>query len=134
MATSTPSTKRRQLGRKAEDIRLVWKKQAPDTLFAGKSLADLEAGLAARQESGVTVADLALARSAAQKARDEEESRLNKLLILVTHGVRSHPDHGEDSPLYRSMGFIPKSERKSGLIRRSSAGSGPPAGNEEAAV
>ena len=134
MATSTPSTKRRQLGRKAEDIRLVWKKQASDTLFAGKSLADLEAGLAARQEFGVAVADLALARSAAQKARDEEESRLNKLLILVTHGVRSHPDHGEDSPLYRSMGFIPKSERKSGLIRRSSAGSGPPAGNEEAAV
>jgi hypothetical protein len=44
-------------------------KQAPETLFAGKSLAALEAALAARQE----------------------------------FGVRSDPDHGEDSPLYRSM-------------------------------
>lgn len=129
MVNNLTSTKRRRPGRKAEDIRLVWKKQAPDTLFAGKSLADLEAAIAARQESGETVADLALARSAAQKARDEEEVRLNKLLILVTHGVRSHPDHGEDSPLYRSMGFVPKSERSSGLTRRP-----PPAGNEEAAV
>jgi hypothetical protein len=87
----------------------------------------------APHECGASLADLALARSAAQKARDEEESRLNKLLILVTHGVRSHPDHGEDSPLYRSMGFIPKSERNSGLTWRSKAGGGPPAGNEEAA-
>ncbi|MDP4624813.1 MAG: hypothetical protein NWT08_06725 [Akkermansiaceae bacterium] len=31
--------------------------------------------------------------------------------------LRSDPAHGEDSPLYRAMGFVPKSERASGLIR-----------------
>ncbi len=61
MANNLTPAKRRQPGRKADDIRLVWKKQAPDTLFAGKSLADLEAALAARQESGETVSELALA-------------------------------------------------------------------------
>ena len=133
MATSTANHKRRRLGRKADDIRLVWKKQAPDAVFAGKTLADLEAALAASQESGENVSVLALARSAAQKTRDEEQSALNHLLVLVTHGVRSHPDHGEDSALYRSMGFVPKSERRSGLTRRSAAGSEDAAADESSA-
>mgnify|MGYP001112722647 CR=1 FL=1 len=35
--------------------------------------------------------------------------------------VQADPAHGEDSPLYRSMGFVPLSERKSGLTRNGSS-------------
>jgi hypothetical protein len=74
------------------------------------------------------------ARSAAVKTRDDKLKSLAALLRGVVKGVQCHPDHGEDSPLYRAMGFVTFSERKTGLIRRPKAGSGPPAGNEEAAV
>ena len=32
--------------------------------------------------------------------------------------VASNPDYGNDSPLYGSMGFVRKSEKKSGLTRK----------------
>jgi hypothetical protein len=50
---------------------------------------------------------------------------------LVVKGVQAHPDHGEDSPLYRAMGFVPFSERTSGLTRRRNATGGGTIGDQE---
>jgi hypothetical protein len=33
-------------------------------------------------------------------------------LLRVVHSVRGDPDVGEDSPMYSSMGYVPKSKRK----------------------
>ena len=134
MATSTPYTKRRRPGKKAEDILLVWKEQAPEAVFAGKSLVDLEDTLTGLQESNVDLKIKDQARSAAVKTRDDKLKSLAALLRGVVKGVQCHPDHGEDSPLYRAMGFVTFSERKTGLIRRPKVDSGPPAGNDEAAA
>ena len=119
MAINSNYYKRRQPGRKAEDFRIAWKREAPESVFSGKTLEDLEASIAALAQASEQIDELNSARSAAVKSRDEKEVALNGLLILVTHGVRSDPAYGEDSALYRSMGFIPKSERGSGLTRRS---------------
>jgi hypothetical protein len=35
--------------------------------------------------------------------------------------VKGHPKFGENSPLYSAMGYVPKSERSSGLTRRREA-------------
>ena len=134
MANKTTSTNRRRPGRKAEDIRLVWKEQAPEAVFAGKPLVDLEASLAELQQSNEELKIRDQARSAAVKTRDDKLKSLAALLRNVVKGVQGHPEYGEDSPLYRAMGFVPFSERSSGLTRRTTAGSGPPAGNDEAAA
>lgn len=131
MANKTTSNKRRRPGRKAEDIRLVWKEQAPEAVFAGKPLVDLEAALTALQQSNEDLKIRDQARSAAVKTRDEKLNALSKLMRLVVRGVQGHPEYGEDSPLYRAMGFVPFSERSSGLTRRKLTGT---AGNEEAAA
>ena len=39
------------------------------------------------------------------------------LTLTVVDGVRSHPQFGGNSPLYKAMGCVPKHERKSGLVR-----------------
>ena len=103
-------------------------------MFAGKPLVDLETSLAELQQSNVDLKIRDQARSAAVKTRDDKLKSLATLLRVVVKGVQGHPEHGEDSPLYRAMGFVPFSERRSGLTRRTKAGSGPPAGNEEAAA
>jgi hypothetical protein len=134
MANATTNTQRRQLGRKAEDFRIAWKEQAPEATFGGKSLTDLEADIAALAGS-VEAFDTATSnRSAALRARDGKKEDLNRTLRSIMRGVQADPAHGEDSPLYRAMGYIPLSERSSGLTRRTTTDGGDTAGNEEAAV
>ena len=133
MAKSTTSTKRRRPGRKAEDIRLVWKEQAPEAVFAGKPLAELEASLAELQQSNEDLKIKDQARSAAVKMRDDKLKSLASLLRSVVKGVQCHPTYGEDSPLYRAMGYVPFSERKSGLTRRSKKEGAPPPDEKAAA-
>ena len=121
MANNTTSTKRRQPGKKAEDIRRAWKEQAPEALFAGKAVADFEMSITALQLANEDVAKLDTARLAALKVRDEKLAALAKLSNVVVLGVQGHAEFGDDSPLLRAMGYIPASERKSGLTRRSPA-------------
>ena len=134
MANAPMYTKRRRPGRKAEDIHLVWKEQAPNPVFAGKPLVELETNLAAVQQANEDLKIRDQARSAAVKTRDDKLKSLTALLRGVVKGVQCHPEYGEDSPLYRAMGFVTFSERKTGLIRRPKAGPGDPAANGEAAV
>lgn len=37
---------------------------------------------------------------------------------LTTRSVKGHPRYGENSALYSAMGYVPASERSSGLTRR----------------
>ena len=126
MNNTNTYNKRRRPARKAEDFLLAWREIAPDATFGGKTLAEFEAATVPFKDAVALLQTLTVQRSAAQKTRDQEEDSLKSLLILIAHGVRSDPAHGEDGPLYRAMGFVPKSERASGLVR-------PPA-NEEAAA
>mgnify|MGYP000558872284 FL=1 len=134
MGNNNTSPQRRRPGRKAEDIRLVWKEQAPEAVFAGKTLAELEASLTELQQSNEDLKIKDQARSAAVKTRDDRLKALTALLRGVVKGVQCHPEYGEDSPLYRAMGFVPYSERKSGLSRRSKNGGGDPGANEKTAA
>ena len=129
MANATTNTQRRQLGRKAEDFRIAWKEQAPEATFGGKTLADLEADIAALESANEGVDIASSNRSAALRARDRKKEELNRTLRSIMRGVQADPAHGEDSPLYRAMGFVPLSERSSGLARRRNA-----TGQEETAA
>ena len=132
MDNTNTSNKRRRPARKAEDFRLAWKQLAPDATFGGKTLAEYEAAIVPFQDAVEELRRMTVSRSAALKVRNQEEASLRDLLVLVAHGVRSDPAYGEDSPLYRAMGFVPKSERSSGLVRPPSEGDPPQ--NEEAAA
>jgi hypothetical protein len=133
MANTTTSTQRRRPGRKAEDIRLAWKEQAPEAEFAGITLAELETSLAEVQQSNEDLKIKDQARSAAVKTRDEKLATLTTMLRTVVRGVQGHKEYGEDSPLYRAMGFVPISERSSGLKRGNNGGSGTTGNNKAAA-
>ena len=131
---ATALNRRRQPGQKAEDIHRVWKEQAPDSVFGGKSLADFEAALAALKQANEDVKIRNEARSAALRTRNEKLEELTPLMRLIVKGVQAHPDHGENSPIYRAMGFVPFNERGSGLTRKTEDDGGDATGQEETAA
>ncbi len=51
-------------------------------------------------------------------ARDDKYVGLDEKRVKVGQGVAGNSDFGDDSPLYGAMGFVRKSERKSGLTKK----------------
>ena len=54
----------------------------------------------------------------AEKRLETSAADSNAAALLVINSVKGDPDHGEDSPLYASMGYVRKSDRRSGLSRK----------------
>ena len=58
----------------------------------------------------------------AQKNRDAADVDTMAGVDLVVKGVVGDPKFGDDSALYEGMGYIRKSQRKSGLTRKKKDG------------
>jgi hypothetical protein len=52
--------------------------------------------------------------------RDQKVAALQAKIALVVNGVIGSPDYGPDSDLYGAMGYVRKSQRKSGLTPQKS--------------
>ena len=59
--------------------------------------------------------------AAALGRRAEADLNTNEKLKLVVAAVKGDPAHGENSALYRAMGYVPMAERASGLTRKAAA-------------
>ena len=64
------------------------------------------------------IADLEAELKMKRDVRDDKYVALNDKRSKVGLGVAGNPDFGNDSPLYGAMGFVRKSEKKSGLTRK----------------
>ncbi|MBK1856536.1 hypothetical protein JO972_16320 [Verrucomicrobiaceae bacterium 5K15] len=109
------STKTAPLKRAA--IINAWQEFAAEESFAGMTLAEFEAAtlpsVTVREEIGQGLVKIAGLR----RQRDAHDSAMREQLSLVVNAVRGHPQYGEDCPLYKAIGYVPKSERASGLHR-----------------
>ena len=50
--------------------------------------------------------------------RDPEALVTMKMCEMIKNGVVADPEYGDDSALYEALGYIRKSDRKSGLTRK----------------
>jgi hypothetical protein len=98
----------------------AWREIAAEASFAGMTLAEFETKTAPLAQSVAKLQALDAQYAAELKARDEAETAAKEVLRMAAHGVRGNPEYGEDSQLYRAMGFVPLSERQSGLTRKTS--------------
>lgn len=96
----------------------AWKELAPDDQFAGMGLAAFEAVLSKGSQVQKEVNHLTALLRAALKRRREYEREAMAVSKRVALAMKSHPAHGEDSPLVRASGFVTESERRSGLTRK----------------
>jgi hypothetical protein len=53
----------------------------------------------------------------AQAKRDLAEGPAMKITKCIVNAVKGDPEEGEDGPLYAAMGYVPESQRSTGLKR-----------------
>ena len=95
-----------------------WRKfHAQDKSFAGMTLAEFEVKSKEPLDVRKDLGDARTKVSGLILKRDQADENLNEDLILIAHAIRADQAFGEDCPFYRSLGFVPKSERKTGRRR-----------------
>ena len=96
----------------------AWFEGAPRVTFNGIAQADFLAAIDAAAADDAAIADLEAELKMKRDVRDDKYKALDQQRSKVGLGVAGSPDYGNDSPLYGAMGFVRKSEKKSGLTRK----------------
>ena len=96
----------------------AWQEGANSVDFNGISQKDFAVDLADAAKDDAEIADLEAMLSIKRDVRDGKYVNLREKRTKVRQGVEGNPEYGDDSPLYGAMGFVRKSERKSGLTRK----------------
>ena len=99
----------------------AWETLAPTARFGGMALGEFEAAVLPSQTTRDTLTTLEQQMTAALDARDAADEVSLTKVQLVVNGVVGDVAFGEDSALYEAMGYVRKSERKSGLTRKGKA-------------
>jgi hypothetical protein len=108
-----------RVARKAAEVSTAWEQIAPDAEFAGMALPAFKTAIgesfSIRERLGQLEAEL----SANLARRAIADAETNTKVKLVVNSVKGHPSYGENSDLYRSMGYKTESDKLSGLTRKS---------------
>ena len=102
------------------DVAKAWEEVAKDESFADMTLAQFKAKVKPSLDYRAEIETLERQLTAARRNRDLVDEASNTECQLVVNGIKSHRDYGENSALYKTMGYVPKDERRSGLVRPSS--------------
>ena len=95
-----------------------WEKYAQNETFSGYTLEQLKALIQALKELMAAMDALKLDYRGKIAARQSMAGELGDIRLRIVNCIRGHENFGEDSEFYRFLGFVTKSERKSGLIRK----------------
>lgn len=86
--------------------------------FIGITQAAFLADITAVAAEDATIADFEAELKMKRHVRDDKYVALNEKRSKVGLAVAGSADYGNDSPLYGAMGFVRKSDRASGLTRK----------------
>ena len=98
-----------------------WETLRPNKSFAGMSLEQFRATVAPSLSARQAITRLESEVISAQNQRDDADRKSMTAILLVVNAIKGDPQEGEDGELYEAMGYVRKSERKSGLSRKGTA-------------
>ena len=110
-----------------------WEKYAINETFSGYTLEQLQALIQALRELLAVMDALKLNYRGKIAARQTMGTELGDIRLRIVNCIRGHENFGEDSEFYRFLGFVTKSERKSGLTRKKAGDSDADASADDAA-
>src|SRR5258708_22874943 len=97
----------------------AWETLAPGKSFGGMTLEQGRAALAPSLEARQQISSLEDQLKHALDVRDAADAISMSKVQQMVNGVLADSTEGPESTLYAAMGYIRKSERKSGLTRKS---------------
>lgn len=120
MATLSPAAAYTRL----DTFITAWKNLRSTKTFAGFTAAQFETQkMTPCREARATIDDLENKMKAAINRRDDIDQAALDTMALIVNAVKGDPTEGENGDLYEAMGFVRKSERKSGLSHKKDEGS-----------
>lgn len=99
-----------KLALKRDQIIKSWGKFAPDGAFANLTLAEFEVKSKKPLDVRSRIRELQTELKGLLGERNQADEEANDLFVAVANSIRG--THGLNSPLYRSLGYVPKAERK----------------------
>jgi hypothetical protein len=108
-----------------------WQEFAPAATFANLTLAQFEGESQKPLDVRSRMTTVQTQLKGMKIERDQADEVQSELFVSVANSIRGNPDFGLNSPLYRSLGFVPKSERKRG--KRAAATTAAPPADADAA-
>lgn len=122
-ATSNKTMKQTDetVARKRDQYMAAWRQFGAEAVFANLTLAQFEVESEKPLEVRERIRVLRTQLRGLKLERDQADAVWTALMVSVANSVRGNPDYGMDSAMYRALGFVPKSERRSGLARKRKA-------------
>ena len=114
-----------RVARKASEVSTAWEQIAPDAEFAGMTLAAFKTAIGESFTIRERTAQLEAELSANLARRAIADADTNDKVKLVVNSVKGHPTYGENSDLYRAMGYVTAADKASGLTRKSTENQSP---------
>jgi hypothetical protein len=111
----------KDIGEKIASVLEAWADLRPAKTFAGMTLAQFTAKIQPSLDARAAIDKLNDQMTAALVVRDTADVESNKQLLLLVNAVKGDPAEGEDGELYAAMGYVRKSERASGLTKKTKA-------------
>ena len=103
---------------KMQKVLMAWKTLAPAKSFGGQTLAQYTAMVDKCMIPRQRLEELEDEMMQEQANRDAEDEVAMAQILLIVAGVVADPTEGANSALYEAMGYVRKSECKSGLTRK----------------
>jgi len=109
---------RKDITQSLDSLLRAWEELAPDAVFSEMTLEQFRTATAPAYETRQQIVWLDQQRRSLIAARRAADEKANELYLLVVNSIKGSPQHGENSPLYRSLGYVTKDDRRSGLTRK----------------
>ncbi|WP_309708964.1 hypothetical protein [Armatimonas sp.] len=97
----------------------AWETHAPNSTFGGLTLLQFKALCKPSQDSRARLEVLLSQVIGEQETRDLSDMLVSTAMVNIAKSVRADLSVGGDNgALYKAMGFVPVSERRSGLTKK----------------
>jgi hypothetical protein len=96
----------------------AWNDYAPEKTFGGKQLSDLQTAVTTCKQDRGNIVNAENEMRGLIITRDNHDEDALLIREFLVNGVIGDPDFGPDSAFYEALGYVRKSERKSGLTRK----------------
>lgn len=110
---------------KVHEIKNAWESLAPAASFSGIDLAGFVTAVGPAFGLRASIEDLRAQIAGLIAQRDAADKSNAALVSRIVSAVKGDASYGENSALYRAMGYKTRDERKSGLTRASAPDSAP---------